>query len=293
VPNGNALQHFNATVIFPDTNGTLRLNVSGTNMQFYETLQPVSIYENKSVFKKDVQFNSTHVGKRYEISVIYINPRLPGGEYRFTDEYMQVMQENDSGIASKLQPDVIGNVSPRIGVLQAWQEADKLYAFTYTAQFTNLSSEERPWVELSVKAPGLSWKLVGEKQQYDPAQGNISWTVKPFFNTEFLGIAQFKFLIDGMESEVFTGPEIVAIYKDLNFQDSTSKGKYNYFGKINGSINLTVDLLSSEDNVHWKNIGKPQKYRAESGEVLIIWRDQTVLRYYEFDIKSATGGEIS
>ena len=292
VPNGKTLQHFNATVIFPDTNGTLRLNVSGKNMQFHETLQPVSIYENKSVFKKDVQFNSTHAGNTYEISVRYINSRLPGGEYRFTDDYMRVVQENSSSIPSKLHPDVIGNVSPRRGILQAWQEADKLYAFTYTAQFINLSSEERPWVELSVKAPGRSWKLVGEKQQYDPAQGNISWTVKPFFDTEFLGIAQFKFLIDGMENEVFNGPEIVAIYKDLNFQESASKGKFNYFGKINGSVNLTVDLLGSEDNVNWKNIGRPQRYRAGSGEVPITWRDQTVLRYYEFDFKTDMGGVV-
>jgi hypothetical protein len=292
VPNGKALQHFNATVIFPDTNGTLRLNVSGKNMQFHETLQPVSISGNKSVFRKDVQFNSTHAGKTYEISVLYINPRLPGGEYRFTDDYMRVMQENSSSIPSKLHPDVIGNVSPKRGVLQAWQEADKLYAFTYTAHFDNLSIEERPWVELSVKAPGRSWKLVGEKQQYDPAQGNLSWTVKPFFDTEFLGSAQFKFLIDGVESEVFKGPEIVAIYKDLNFQDSKSKGKYDYFGKINGSINLTVDLFGSEDIVNWKNIGKPQKYKAGSGEVPILWRDQPVLRYYEFDFKTDTGEVI-
>ncbi len=292
VPNGKALQHFNATVIFPDTNGTLMLNVSGKNMQFHETLQPASINGNKTIFKKDVQFNSTHAGKMYEISVLYENPRLPGGKYRFTDDYMRIMQENASSIKPKLNLDVMGNVSPRRGVLQGWLEADSLYAFTYTAHFDNLSIEEKPWVELSVKAPGRAWKLVGEKMQYDPAQSNLSWTVKPFYDTQFLGTAQFKFLIDGTESQIFEGPEIVAIYKDLNFQDSTSKGKYNYFGKINGSINLTVDLLGSEDAVNWNNIGRPQKYRAGSGEVPISWKDQPVLRYYEFEFKTDTGEVI-
>jgi hypothetical protein len=292
MPNGKALQHFNATVIFPDANGTLMLNVSGKNMQFHETLPPLSINGNKSVFKKDVQFDSTHAGNTYEISVQYINSRLPGGEYRFTDDYMRVMQENASGVQPKFNPDVIGNVSPRRGILQAWQEADKLYAFTYTAHFDNLSIEEKPWVELSVKAPGRAWKLVGEKQQFDPDQGNLSWTVKPFYDTEFLGTAQFKFLIDGTESQIFEGPEIVAIYKDLNFQDSAIRGKYNYFGTINGSINLTVDLLGSGDAVSWKNIGKPQKYTAGSGEVPIQWKDQPVLRYYEFDFKTDNGEAI-
>jgi hypothetical protein len=177
--------------------------------------------------------------------------------------------------------------------LQAWQDPNEFYEFTYTAHFNNLSSEERPWVELSVKAPGQSWKAKGQKQQYDPAQGNLSWTVKPFYDTEFLGKAEFKFIINGVDSKPFEGPEIVAIYKDLDFKASTSKGKYDYFGKINGSINLTVDLLGSEDNVNWRNIGKPQKYYAGSGEVQIIWKDQPPIRYYEFDIRTAAGEVIS
>ncbi|MCX6673571.1 MAG: hypothetical protein NTY37_07315 [Methanothrix sp.] len=199
---------------------------------------------------------------------------------------------NGSSTTSKSHLDVIGNVSPRRGVLQAWQDPNELYAFVYTAHFNNLSLEERPWVELSVKAPGRSWEGAGQKQQYDPAQGNLSWDVKPFYNTEFLGTAEFKFIINGLDSAPFNGPEIVAIYKDLNF-NSTSRGKYNYFGKINGSINLTVDLLGSEDKVHWRNIGKPQNYLAGSGEVLIIWRDLPVIRNFEFDIKTAAGEVIS
>ena len=105
--------------------------------------------------------------------------------------------------------------------MQAWQEGDKLYAFTYSAKLKNLSSEDAPWVELLVKAPGGSWRTAGEKQQYDPAIGNMSWTVKPFFDREFLGTAEFKFLIDGVESKVFEGPEIVAIYKGLNYEKSS------------------------------------------------------------------------
>jgi hypothetical protein len=295
VPDGTALQHFNATVIFPYTNGTLRLNVSGTNMQFEERLKPVNVYGNRSIFERDVQFNSSHAGKTYEISVIYINPALPGGEHSFIPYSMRVRQESNNATSnpSLSAPEVIGTVSPRRGVLQAWQESDKLYAFTYTAQLKNLSSGSAPWVELLVKAQGRSWKAAGEKQQYDPAQGNITWTLKPFFDREFLGTAEFKFLVDGVESKVFKGPEIVAIYKGLSFEKSTKADTYNYFGKFNASINLTIDLLSSEDNIQWKNIGKPQRYSAGSGEVLRTWKDQPVIRYYEFDIRTASGEVIS
>ena len=192
-----------------------------------------------------------------------------------------------------LVPNVIGTVNPRRGVLQAWQESDALYTFTYSAQLKNLSSGDAPWVELLVKAPGSSWKSAGEKQQYDPAQGNISWTVKPFFDRDFLGTAEFKFLIDGGESKVFRGPEIVAVYNGLNYEKSTQGATFNYFGKVNASINLTIDLLSSDDNVQWKDIGKPQKYISGSGEVLRIWNNQPAIRYFEFDFRTDTGGVIN
>jgi len=182
---------------------------------------------------------------------------------------------------------IVGNVTPALGIIQAWEEKNKLYSFTYTTEIRNLSSREMPWVELSVKAPDRPWKNVGEKLQYDPDQGNLSWTVKPFYDTEFLGETEFKFLIDGMESEVFKGPDIVAMYKDLSYERSTIPNRFNYFGKVIASINLTVDLLSSDDNVKWRNIGKPQKYVAGSGEMMMIWKDQPAHRYYELDLKTA------
>jgi hypothetical protein len=121
----------------------------------------------------------------------------------------------------------------------------------------------------------------------------LRWTVKPFFDTEFLGTAQFRFLINGVESNVFEGPEIVAVYKDLSYQKSAIIGLYNYQGTINASVNLTLDLLGSEDNKHWRNIGKIQRYTFGSGEVLKTWKDEPAIRYYEFDIKPSAGKVIS
>ena len=208
---------------------------------------------------------------------------------------MRVRQDKEieSGQEAKIIPEINGSVSSERGILQAWQEKDKLYSFTYTAQMGNLTMEEMPWVELSVKAPGGFWKLVGEKKQYDPSKGNLSWTVKPFYDSEFLGTAQFKFLVDGSESPVFEGPEIVAIYRDLSYRKSIIPNRFSYSGKVNASINLTVDLLSSEDNINWRNIGMPKKYLAGSGETELTWSDQTALRYFEFDFKTADGKEIS
>jgi hypothetical protein len=210
----------------------------------------------------------------------------------FIDYFMPVRQENGAN-TTVMPEEVRGDVSPRRGILQAWKESDKLYSFTYTAQLKNLSSENLPWVELLVKAPGRSWKAAGEKQQYDPNQGNLSWTVKPFFDTEFLGTAQFKFLINGRESNVFEGPEIIAVYKDLSYQKSAIVGLYNYQGTINASINLTLDLLGSEDNEHWRSIGKIQRYTFGSGEVPKTWKEEPAIRYYEFDIKPAAGKVMS
>ena len=218
-------------------------------------------------------------------SDVYYGPSINGGS--------EVSNKTAYNEPKPLVPDVIGTVNPKRGVLQAWQESDALYAFTYSAQLKNLSSGDAPWVELLVKAPGNSWKSAGEKQQYDPAQGNISWTVKPFFDRDFLGTAEFKFLIDGGESKVFKGPEIVAVYKGLNYEKSTKPDTFNYFGKVNASINLTIDLLSSDDNAQWKNIGKPQKYMTGSGEALLRWNNQPAIRYFEFDFRTDTGGVIN
>jgi len=132
-----------------------------------------------------------------------------------------------------------------------------------------------------------------EKKQYDPSRGNLSWTVKPFYDTEFLGTAEFKFLVDGAESPVFEGPEIVAIYKDLDYQKSAVPNRFSYSGKVNASINLTVDLLSSEDNIKWRSVGQPKKYLAGSGEKEFIWANQPAYRYYEFDFRTADGKVIS
>jgi hypothetical protein len=259
-------------------------------MRYENVRRGIKASGNRSIYLWDVPFNSTHAGKTYRISLVYNHSGLPGGEYRFTDYYMRVRQEG--GHVTAL-PVVVGNVSPSRGVVQAWQESDKLYSFTYTVKLENLSSGETPWVELLVKAPGQSWKARGEKQQYDPAQGTLNWTVKPFYDAKSLGTAEFKFLINGAESQVFKGPDIVVIYKDLNFNRSTTAGKFNYFGNINASINLSIDLLSSEDNVHWKTIGQTQNYTAGSGEVPKKWKDQPAIRYYEFDIKTADGKVIS
>jgi len=286
------IQHIKATVIYPDGEGELKLNISGENRQFEETLEAASSSKDRFVYEKNVPFNSTHAGNIYKISVSFLHPDLPGGAYRFTDYFMRVRQDV-GGKTEEAIPEIKGSVSPERGVLQAWEEENKLYSFTYTAQIENLTSGEMPWVELSVKAPRGLWKLVGEKKQYDPSRGNLSWTVKPFYDTEFLGTAEFKFLVDGAESPVFEGPEIVAIYKDLDYQKSTVPNRFSYSGKVNASINLTVDLLSSEDNIKWRSVGQPKKYLAGSGEKEFIWANQPAYRYYEFDFKTADGKVIS
>jgi hypothetical protein len=276
---GAILQIFNpCSSEWADAGGVQKIKAGKSNIIW--TIQPFA-YDCNELNSGKYRFRANFLGRDFSSTRAYEGPEIINDAVRL------------SSLSKPLVPDVTGTVSPKRGVLQGWQESDKLYAFTYSAQLKNLSPEDAPWVELLVKAPGSSWKTVGEKQQYDPAESNISWTVKPFFDREFLGAAEFKFLVDGVESKVFRGPEIVVIYKGLNYEKSSKLNAFNYFGKVNASINLSIDLLSSDDNVQWKNIGKPQKYTAGSGEALRSWNDLPAIRYFEFDFRTDTGGVIS
>ena len=273
------LQIFNpCSSEWADAGGVQKIKAGKSNIIW--TIQPFA-YDCNELNSGKYRFRANFQGRDFSATRAYEGPEI-------VNDAVQL-----SSLPKPLVPEVTGTVSPNRGILQAWQESDTLYAFTYSAQLKNLSPGDAPWVELLVKAPGSSWKTAGEKQQYDPAESNISWTVKPFFDREFLGAAEFKFLIDGVESKVFSGPEIVAIYKSLNYKKSSTSDTFNYFGKVNASINLSIDLLSSDDNVQWKNIGKPQKYMAGSGEVLRRWNDLPAIRYFEFDFRTDTGGVIS
>lgn len=108
--------------------------------------------------------------------------------------------------------------------------------------------------------------------------------IKPFIDVEFLGSAEYKFLINGVDTEIFRGPEIVAMYKNLDYED-VSPGRYNYVAWVNGSVNLTADLIHSTDNENWKNLEDWKGYTAGSGWQKLIWNNKPGYRFYEVDIK--------
>lgn len=188
-------------------------------------------------------------------------------------------------------PEVIGTVTPAEGITQAFTETNSLYSFTYTAQFKNWTESDDLWVELLVRTPNSSWKTIGEKKQYDPATGNITWRAKPFNDLGFLGTAEFKFLLNGEESRVFQGPVIFANYKGLDFKEAGS-GKYDYMASVNGSKDLTVDLIYSTDEENWINVGKPQNYAAGTGWKPLAWPGLPAYYFYELDIRGPAGEAI-
>ena len=188
---------------------------------------------------------------------------------------------------------VRGNVSPSIGFIQEWDEKDSLYELTYILQLENWTSQDMPWVQLVVKPYSQSsWKTVGEKQKYDPSLGKVTWKIKPFWNTPFLGLAEYKFLVDNAESQIFKGPNIVARYKAA---DSWSSYTHKFNATINASANLTVCLLGGDNRLpenikSWKQIGDCKRYVAGSGEQNLSWKlpDSRPL-YYDFDIQLEKG----
>ena len=179
---------------------------------------------------------------------------------------------------------ILGDVDPAEGVLQAFSSTNELYKFTYTLRFDNLSGDEERWVELLVRAPGSVWKSVGGRKQYDSSKGCISWHIKPFSDAEFLGFAEYKFLVNGVESEVFEGPDIMAMYRGLDYEE-VGPNRYNYITWVNGTVDLTADLLTSTDKETWKNVGDEKSYAAGTGWNKLVWSSRPGYKFYEVGIK--------
>ena len=188
-------------------------------------------------------------------------------------------------------PELVGTVRPAEGVVQAFPETNNLYTFTYTAEFKNWTVDSDIWVELLVRAPNSSWKAIGERKQYNPAKGNVTWTAKPFQGEEFLGRTEFRVLVNGKESKIYDGPVIFALYKDLDFKDAGS-GKFDYHVSVKGSENLQVDLLHSTDNEKWTNIGQRKSYAGGSGWQKIVWTGLPAYYFYELDVRREGGEKI-
>ena len=193
---------------------------------------------------------------------------------------------NDSSIT------VISNVTPDIGVIQAWDEKDPLYVLTYTLQLKNWSSLQVPWIELSVRpfGSGQPWKIVGDKKRYDPATGSVSWTLKPFWETPFLGRAEYRFLIDGAETQTFEGPEIIAVVS--NAGDNLNGRVHDFWATVNSSENLTVCLVGGDNGIPeliktWTTKGQCRDYRFGVGEQTFKWQipEAQTSPYYDFDIQ--------
>lgn len=181
---------------------------------------------------------------------------------------------------------VSGSVEPHLGVVQGSQRDNDLYSFIYTARITNISEQIVPWIELMVRPPNAGWRTVGEKKQYDPVKGEVSWNVKPFGNESSFGDAEFKFKIDSLETQTFQGPEIVVIYDEPSWIKSGTS-IYSYRAWFNSTENLTIDLLYreySDDSPGRKKANMPQNYKANSGRTIKAWPNLPAYKSFEFDI---------
>ncbi len=178
---------------------------------------------------------------------------------------------------------ISGSVEPAMGVLQGFQIIDEFYYFNYSVNIRNMSKEATPWIELLVRPLNSSWRTIGERKQFDPSNGVVSWKEKPFANESFLGGTEFKFRIDDLETQAFSGPEIAVVYDEPSW--SKSGTKYSYWAWFNSTKNLTIDLIYSDDGQHWISANKPQSYSANSGRVKKTWTGLDGHNEFEFDIK--------
>ena len=187
---------------------------------------------------------------------------------------------------------IIGTVSPSLGVIQAWDEKDPLHALTYTLQLQKWNSPQAPVVQLCVREYGslTPWRIVGDKKTFNPSAGSVSWTLKPFSETPFLGKSEFRFIIDGVETRVFPGTEIIAVLSKAG--DSLNGRVHNFEATAISSLNLTVCLVGGDSRLpenikSWTTIGQCQNYRKGSGEQAFKWQIPEIQAppYYDFNIK--------
>lgn len=199
-------------------------------------------------------------------------------------KFMSHANNSMAYIGPTIEPiNVLGSVEPDRGVIQGFRIDDEFYSFSYTARITNISGQLTPWIELMVRPPNSSWRTVGEKKQYDPAKGEVSWTEKPFVNERFFENAEFKFKIDGLETQAFQGPEIVVVYDDPSWIN-TGSNRYSYWAWFNSTENLTIDLLYSNDGQRWTAANMPQDYNASSVRTKKTWQNQGGYNEFEFEI---------
>jgi hypothetical protein len=301
---GKADQLIHATINYTESGGILKLNLTGPSKNFREDLVDRAIGVNKYLYEAVIPFEDKDIGNSFTISLVFNHSEL--GDYRFADHYMRVLKKAPTGGSQGTGPNagktggafdestvtVIGNVTPKAGVIQAWDENDPLHALTYTLQLQNWSSEQVPWVELSVRPNGTDqpWMIVGGKKRFNPATGNVSWTLKPFWETPFLGRAEYRFLIDGAETQTFEGPEIIAVVS--NAGDRLNNKNHDFWATVNSTENLTVCMMGGDSAIPeliktWVAKGQCQDYHTGLGEQTFKWQipEAQTSPYYDFDIQ--------
>lgn len=305
---GKSDQLIHATINYTESGGILKLNLTGPSKNFGEYLSDRAIGDNKYLYESVIPFEDNDIGNSFTISLAFNHSGL--GDYRFADHYMRVLKKapissgtdgtgkdaKTGGVFDESTVTVIGNVTPAIGVIQAWDEKDPLHALTYTLRIQNWSFEQVPWIELSVRPNGTDqpWMIVGGKKRFNPATGSVSWTLKPFWETPFLGPAQYRFLIDGAETQTFEGPEIMAVIS--NAKDSLNGKVHDFWATVNSSENLTVCLVGGDNAIPeliktWTTKGQCQDYQFRAGEQTFKWEipEAQTSPYYDFDIQRKTG----
>ena len=304
---GKADQLIHATINYSESGGILKLNLTGPSKNFHENLSDKVIGVDRYLYEAVVPFGESDIGNSFTISLVFNHSDLAGGDYRFADHYMRVLKKSPTslpgspgtgGAGQKYGPfndssvTVIGNVTPAVGVIQAWDEKDPLHALTYTLKLQNWSSQQVPRIELSVRPFGSDqpWMIAGGEKILNPATRSVSWTLKPFRETPFLGQAEYRFLINGAETETFEGPNIIAVIS--NAGDNLNGKVHDFWATVNSSENLTVCLVGGDNSIPeliktWKITDKCRDYRFGAGEQTFKWQipESKTSPYYDFDIQ--------
>jgi len=243
----------------------------------------------------------------FSLSILFIIPLVDAAEFEGSSISLHKASQNVPNMAANLSSStlqngeiqnqvtdnaIIGTVSPSLGVIQAWDEKDPLHALTYTLQIQKWNSPQATLVQLCVREYGslTPWRIVGDKKKFNPSVGSVSWTLKPFWETPFLGKSEYRFIIDGVETRAFPGPEIIAVLSKAG--DSLNGRVHNFEVTAKSSRNLMICLVGGDSRLpenikSWKTIGQCQEYWNGNGEQTYYWQipESQAPPYYDFNIK--------
>jgi hypothetical protein len=261
---GKADQVIRATINYSQGMGRLRLNLTGPGLDISDTKEGENAGDGRLLYKWILPFADDSVGNEYKISLNYIHPSLPGGEYRFADRDMHVSSFEQGQIKFSN-----ASVTPYHG--------SALIGYIYCVDVESQMQEAD--IQLAIAGPNSSIFVPQQIVHYDGSNKTLCWPDVSINNNKE-GNASFKFLSHASNSRAYPGPTIEAINVSggvkpamgvlQGFQIADDFYSFTYtYQMMNLSSDLTpwIELMVKPPNSSWRTVGEKKQLDPSKGSV--------------------------